>query len=180
MYPIESLEMPIFKRTMIKGKEYPANVFPLGPYFVADKSNPHITKNFLQYGNIYNPLKSNRVISTNRIFAQNTMTRGKALRQLDTNKIYSDIVIDSHRVGQEEFWLKHGDCLTSICIPGASPYTQDNAPVEAMSLGVCIISGNFSFILPYNKLLEKDEHYVCLNSEYSDINEKINYIYQKN
>lgn len=177
MYPIEELSIPIFKRTMLPTVDYPKNVFPLGPYFIADKSSPKATKSLLEYGNIYNPLKSNRVISTNRVYAQNFLTRGKALSYLNKSKLYSDIVIDTHRVEQQQFWQKHGDCLTSICIPGASHYTQDSAPMEAVSLGVCIISGDFSFRLPYNKTFERDKHFVCLNSDYSDINEKINYIY---
>lgn len=177
MYPIEELNIPIFKRTMLPGIEYPENVFPLGPYFVADKSKPETTARFLKYGNIYNPFKSNRVISTNRVYAQNVLTRGKALTQINQNKIYSDIFIDTRRISQNEFWESHSNCLTSICIPGASPYTQDNAPIEAAALGVCIISGDFSFKLPYNKVFNKNEHFICLNSDYSDINEKINYIY---
>ena len=177
MYPIDDLDIPIFKRQMLPGIEYPKNVFPLGPYFIADKSTPKTTGDFLEYGNIYNPFNSNRVISTNRVYAQNVLTRGRALNQLKANKIYSDISIDTRRVDQQTFWNNHGNCLTSICIPGASPYTQDNAPIEAVVLGVCIISGDMSFRLPYNKLFEKNKHFICLNSDYSDINEKINYIY---
>ena len=61
MYDYDQINIPIFKRTMTVGREYPKHVFPLGPYFVDNNSSPKDLKYLLNLGNIYNPEKGSGV-----------------------------------------------------------------------------------------------------------------------
>lgn len=174
-YIPENLNVPIFKRMVVPWAKYANNVFPYGPFYLSCSTQEK--EEFFNLGNIYNPKDSNRIIHTSRIYAQNIYTRGKAYPLIDKSKLPEDINLDQTRLEMQEFHKSHSNCLSSISVSGGSPYTQDAGPIESMLLGVCIISNNFDIMLPYNKRLEADKHYICINKDYTNINDCINFVY---
>lgn len=178
MYVPEELDVPIFKRTMVVGDSYASNIFPLGPYYVENNKDSRDLAFLHSLGNIYNPLSGDGIFYSNRIYAQNTFTRGVAKQKIDPNKLLPGVRFISERVDQHTFWRNHGKCVGSLNISGANYYAQDKNPIEAMFLGVCVISNNFDMYLPCNEQLDHTKHYICIDKEYNNINEKINYVYE--
>lgn len=177
IYNPAELDMPIFKRTMRAGKEYAKNVFPLGPFYAQNNKDSKDLKTLLSIGNIYDPFNNDGIFHFNRIYAQNIFTRKKAFGLIDKTKLNPKAYFITDRTDQYDFWLRHRKCLSSLNISGASKYTQDTGPIEAMFLGVCPITNDFDLKLPYNKQIEKNVHYILVNDDYSNINECINFLY---
>lgn len=178
MYIPENLNVPIFKRTMTVGNTYSNNTFPLGPYYVENNKNCKDLAFLHSIGNIYDPIKGDGIFHSNRVYAQNTMTRGLAKKKINHKKLLPEVKFITSRVDQYTFWKNHSKCISSLNISGASYYAQDKNPIEAMFLGVCIISNNFDMYLPCDEKLDHTQHYICISEGYDDINEKINYVYE--
>ena len=175
IYVPENLDMPIFKVAVRPNLHYYKNIYPYGPFHVWNNSNTQDLKKLLSYKNIFNPFSNNNLLCTAKnIYPK---TRGKAFSKLDKNKIYSNINIVNSRVNQYAHWDRHNNCFGVLNISGSNINTVDKVPIEAMFLGAAVIHNNIDILLPYNKQLTKHEHYFCLADDYSDINEKINYLY---
>lgn len=179
MYDYDQVNVPIFKRTMTVGEEYPNHVFPLGPYFVDNNKSPKDLQFLLSLGNIYNPEKGNGVFHSNRMYgAGGVLTRKKAFNQIDQSKLLPEVRFIKQRVSQYQFWKNHANCVSTLNISGSAWHSQDKNPVEAMFLGVCGVSNNFDIYLPCDEKIDHTQHYICLNDEFSDINEKLNYVHE--
>ena len=173
-YP-EKLDMPIFKIAIRPDKKYAENVFPYGPFVVQYNKDSTLLKYLLNKGNIYNPFNSNKILKPAP--ANYPHTRVKAFSQINTKLLNPKAQFITTRVTPMQYWDAHGDCISLLNISGSGPHVVDKAPIEAMMLGVCIIHNDIDIKLPFNKQLEKNKHYLCLNEHYSDINEKINFLF---
>ena len=160
-----NIDAPIFKRMITKWGEYPENVFPLGPYCC---SNPKLKA--LNTKSKYTPGNFKKLLHTNRVYGNAEYTRKVAFSKLNLPKI---IEIDSTRTAVEEYYRRVLNSFGSLNITGASNYTQDSSNVEIMLLGGVIISNCFDILMPYNKSINGNEHYILINEDYSDINERI-------
>jgi len=70
---------------------------------------------------------------------------------------------------QIDFWNMINNCLVSVCVPGATPNMLDRGQLQYMALGCCTISPNIPEILPFNKILQADKHYLQCKNDYSDL-----------
>ena len=178
-YKPEELNMPIFKTAYRPDIAYPKNIFPYGPYYIEDARNRDVFNTLINLGNIYNPINNNNLIKTYKLFGTNVWnTRGIANKQLDKNKLNKNINIVSSRVDTLAHWKRHGDCFSMLNISGSGKHTVDKNPIQAMLLGVCILHNDIDIMLPFNKRLQKDEHYISINDNYTNIVERINYAYE--
>ena len=174
-YNPTTLNMPIFKVNMRPDIKYNDNIFPYGPYQVWNNKTTVDLEKLLSYGNDYDPHANNCIINTTSVMYNNT--RKRAYSKLDYGKIYKDIKFIRNKVPQYQHWDRLSNCLGVLNISGSSANVVDKAPIETMWRGVCIIHNDIDILLPHNKQLVKNEHYICLADNYSDINEKINYLY---
>jgi hypothetical protein len=175
-YEPETLDVPIFKRSMRPNKKYSDNTYPMGPFYVGNNVDNSDLKTLLSYGNIYNPFDNDGIIKTNRVWGGALVTRADAYSKINKELIPRATMLED-RLPLYSHWLRHGKCLSSLNISGASYHSQDIGAVEAMFLGVCCLSNDFDMLLPYNKVLEKGVHYIHIADDYTNINECINYLY---
>jgi len=160
-----SMDAPIFKRMVTKWAVYPKNIYPLGPFcqpipkMLAFKTKNKYTQNNFK-----------KLIHTNRVYGNAMYTRKIAFSKLN---LPSSIEIDSSRTTVEEYYKRIVNSFGCLNITGASNYTQDSSSIEIMLLGGVVISNCFDILMPYNKSINGNEHYIMINEDYSDINERI-------
>ena len=150
------------------------DIIPLGPPMVGVKKKGSKGATLREYNNIryrydYQPDK-------NILCKQ--MPNGAALeRRTYVHKMlkenFDDIDI-SYDNDQIDFWKMHENCLTAICVPGATNNMVDRGHIELMGLGVCTISPELYTIFPKMQKLESDKHYIKCKDDYSDIPDIIN------
>ena len=85
---------------------------------------------------------------------------------LSTNFSQVDITANDDQL---DFWKAHEDCLTAVCVPGATNNIVDRGHIELIGLGVCTISPNLETIFPYHQKLISDQHYIQCQDDYSDL-----------
>lgn len=175
IYEPDNLNMPIFKVAVRPDIKYSDNIYPYGPFHVWNNKTTKDLEKLLSYGNDYNPYSNNNIINT--ISTLYSHTRKIAYSKLDYNKIYKDIKFIRNRVPQYQHWDRLSSCLGVLNISGSNTNVVDKAPIEAMWRGVCVVHNDIDILLPFNKKLIKNKHYICLADDYSDINEKINFLY---
>jgi hypothetical protein len=175
IYEPKSLDMPIFKVAVRPDIKYESNIFPYGPFHVWNNKTTKDLEKLLSYGNNYNPYANNSIINTTACMYPKT--RKIVYSKLDYNKIYKNIQFIRNRVPQYHHWERLSNCLGVLNISGSNTNVVDKAPIEAMWRGVCVVHNDIDILLPHNKQLTKNEHYICIADDYSDINEKINYLY---
>lgn len=160
-----STDTPIFKRMITKWAEYPENVYPLGPF-----CQP--TPKMLAFNstNKYRPNNYKKLVHTNRVYGNARYTRKIAFSKLNLPK---SIEIDSSRSTVEEYYNRIIHSFGCLNITGASTYTQDSSSIEIMLLGGVVISNSFDILMPFNKAINGNEHYIMISEDYSDINERI-------
>ena len=167
-YVPEQLKNPIFKRMMVPFAKYSNNVYPLGPFICTPSKLECLRRKHIA------TYSSNVLLSTNRVYGNAVYTRGIAFSKLNLPKT---ILMDTSRTTLQDYYKRLETCFASLNITGASRYTQDSAPIENMLLGVCVISNTFDIKLPFNKQLIAGKHYIRIEDDYSDINERIMYAF---
>jgi hypothetical protein len=147
------------------------HVFPVGPSMIL----PSGISTFRYYFSLRDRFKYNcstdiisnrqeprRLAQGRRIKVQNILQRRYG-KNLDTN--WKDT--------QKNFWTSNENCLVSVCVPGACNNMLDRGHYELIGLGVCTISPYIPTVLPWNKKLIPNEHYICCENDYSNIVEKV-------
>ena len=177
-YEPEKMDCPIFKRAHRPDYPYLDNVFPMGPFYVADNSKPDSLVKLLSMGNIYDPFKAHKILHTNRVYAGAVLTRKPAYAQIDRDKLLPEVTFDTSRVDLFKHYERHKHLLGSLNISGAHFTSIDLGPIESMFMGVCTLINDVDLNLPFGKTLTKGEHYLALNKDYSNINEQLNYFYE--
>jgi hypothetical protein len=177
-YEPENMAVPVFKRSMKVGVKYADNVFPFGPFYVANNKTSEDLNILMSIGNIYDPLKGTQILNTNRVWAGALITRKSAFANIDVNKLLPEVSFDDSRLPLHQHWHRLGGCISTLNISGAYYTSQDIGAIEAMFLGICGISNNFDIQLPFNNRLQHGTHYIHILDDYSNINECLNYPYE--
>jgi len=170
-YKPEDLGVPVFKRTMRVGVDYPDNVFAFGPFYVSNNINANDLYILTNTGYIYNS-KATKILHTNRVWGGALHTR-----KLAYSKIQQDFDFDTRRLSIPAHYQRHSELAASLNISGAHYHSQDIGAPESMFLGVPVISNDFDIHLPFSTQLNKNEHYIHVYDDYSNINECLQYIY---
>lgn len=173
-YNYEELNVPIFKRTMITTEKYPDNVYPYGPFLPIESIAQY--KSYLELKNLPITQKQNRVLHTNRIYAAAVITRKKAFDKINKNKLLPEVEFDTQRLNKISHLSRLRNCCASLEI-GACPHAQGSGSIEAFMAGIPVISNDMDIMLPYNKKISKNEHYIFVEDDYNNINEAINFAY---
>lgn len=160
-----STNTPIFKRMVTKWGEYPENVYPLGPF-----CQPGPKMLAFNTKDKYVPNNYKKLLHTNRVYGNAEYTRKIAFSKLNLPK---NIEIDTSRSTVEKYYKRVISSFGCLNITGASNYTQDSSSIEIMLLGGVVISNCFDILMPYNNSINGNEHYILINEDYSDINERI-------
>lgn len=80
-------------------------------------------------------------------------------------------------VDQLEFWKAHENCLTSVCVPGATNNMVDRGHIELFGLGVCTVSPMLYTRFPFDVVPSPGVHYIQCKDDYSDLIDVINDLY---
>lgn len=163
-------QTPYFKFQCPNGNK-PMNIFPCGPVFIMPEASGTVDN----YFNIKRNFKYE--CSTDVVLNKQTPRAGALRRRKEAQSILSkvkdvDITIESDK---NTFWKKHENCLSTICIPGACEDSLDRGHYELLGLGVCVISPPIPILLPWNKELIPNVHYIAIKHNFSDLIEKINW-----
>lgn len=81
---------------------------------------------------------------------------------------FNQVDIDAD-VDQLDFWKAHENCLTSICVPGATNNMVDRGQIELFGLGVCTISPILYTRFPFDVVPIPNVHYIQCRDDYSDL-----------
>ena len=79
---------------------------------------------------------------------------------------------------QIDYWMDINKCLVSVCVPGATNNMLDRGQWQYMAFGCCTISPILPELLPFDKKLIPDVHYIRCKDDYSDLLEKIEWCKQ--
>lgn len=173
-YDYEQLNVPIFKRTMITTEKYPDNVYAYGPFLPVNSIDEY--KKYLELKNIPVNSEPNKILHTNRLYAAATITRKKAFDNINLKKLLPEVSFDRQRLAKIPHLFRLKNCLASLEI-GACPHAQGSGAIEAFMAGVPVISNDMDIMLPYNKKIERNKHYIFVEDDYNNINEAINFVY---
>jgi hypothetical protein len=177
-YDPASLGCPVFKRSMRPNLEYSSNIYPLGPFYVADNKTSKNLRTLIDLGNIYQPKTSSLILNTNRVWGGAQHTRKYAFENIQESALSPEVHFDSRRMNIDQHYNRHGELLASLNISGAHYNSQDIGAPESMFLGCLVISNDFDILLPYNKRLEKGLHYIHVADNYNNITECLNFPYE--
>lgn len=173
-YDYNDIKVPIFKRTMAINEEYPDNVFPYGPFMPIN--SPQEYNYLLSLKDLFKNNKRTKILHTNRIYAAAVITRKIAFSKIDNSKLVSEVSFDKTRLPKTKHLNRLGECIGSLEI-GACPNAQGSGAIEGFLTGTPIITNNMDIKLPYNKEINKYEHYIYIEEDYNNINDAINYVY---
>ena len=172
MYEYKDYDMPIFKK-MRPSINYADNVFPYGPLVFPTSLKEYIS--LIEYKPKYEaPTKG--ICHTNRIYAGASFTRKIAFRKLDFKKLDSKVKLETERLSRGQHYERLKECTASLEI-GAFNGAQGSGSIEAFLNGVPVIADDMDMVLPYGEQITRNEHYIFVENDYSNINEAINYAY---
>lgn len=72
-----------------------------------------------------------------------------------------------------KYWNEINNCSVAVFVPGATNNMLDRAQWQYMAFGCCTISPRLPEILPFNKKIISDVHYIKCKDDYSDLKEKV-------
>ena len=87
-------------------------------------------------------------------------------RLLTENFSGIDISADNNQI---DFWKAHENCLTAVCVPGATNNMVDRGHMELIGLGVCTVSPELKTLFPGYQTLTPGQHYIRCADDYSDL-----------
>lgn len=170
-------QVATFKFHYSKGyHEHYKGLYPISPisFYYWNQNSPNIKGYWpLQAQINYSPNGSPWVISRQRPFG-NARTRRHVLQNLLVEEYGLNARIKE--VGQIEFWKEAGDCLTAVFAPGSRNDMLDRGHIQYLAFGCCVISPRIINILPYDKELIPDEHYIMCRTDYADVVDKVEWI----
>lgn len=103
----------------------------------------------------------------------NALTRRKHVQGI-LRKEYGDYVVTSI-VSKENFWFEISSCMCAVFVPGSRNDMLDRGHIQYLAFGCCTISPPIINILPFNKKLIPDVHYLACKPDYSDLLDKIEF-----
>lgn len=168
----EYANIPYFKfQCPIEDK--PKNVFPCGPIFVYAPNTKQTLKKYFNIVEKFNYISTDSMILCKQTPKGNALVRRRNVQKV-LLKNYNNVDINIEQ-NKERFWKLHEKCLCGVCVPGACENSLDRGQYELMGLGVCVISPKIPVLLPWDKVLIPNEHYIAAENNFSDLCEKVNW-----
>ena len=147
------------------------HVFPVGPSMLLPAGLPGF-RSYYAMRETYEYTCANDVISNKQEPRRLALERRTRVQKM-LRKRYGKDLDCNWRGTQGAFWRNNQHCLASVCVPGACNNMLDRGHYELIGLGVCTISPFIPTILPWNRILVPDQHYIVCKDDYSDLIEKI-------
>lgn len=172
MYEYSDYDMPIFKK-MHPNIKYADNVYPYGPLCMTSLD---CYKKLINYKPNFTDNRILGISHTNRIYASAVLSRKVAFQKIGRCHLDPKVRFEKNRLSQPDHYERLKNCIGCLEI-GAFNGAQGTGAIEAFLCGTPVISDNMDMILPYNKKIEKHEHYIFVEDDYNNINEAISYVY---
>ena len=111
--------------------------------------------------------KGYKIINKQKPYGNATIRR-REVRSILKRKYANNVEIkpDSEQV---IFWKDINDCLVSVFVPGAYNFMLDRGHIQYMAFGCCTISPFLKDVLPYNRNIIPNIHYIQCRDDYSDL-----------
>lgn len=148
---------------------YPSNVFSFSPISFY---------NWIAYEKLQSNIRyqaNNMILNMQRAYGNAVERRKYVKKILIDSKFYPNIFTDI--LLQNDFWKAINNCLVGVFVPGARNDILDRGQFEYMAFGCCTISPKLTDCIAFEKKLEPDIHYVQCKDDYSDLIDKIQYVY---
>lgn len=164
------LDCPYFKMQYDPNQNKSPNAFPIGPMFALARGR-NVEQQLFQYFNIYNnqcDVKNSKILNKQRASNKRRVRVQHELEQWyapDLDITTADLPV--------QYWTALNECFISVCVPGATENSFDRNQMEAIGLGVCVISPQIDIELPYKQRLIPGTHYIACQRDFSDIRDKI-------
>jgi len=156
----------------------PTSAIPLGPPMVGVKKAGTKGATLREYLDLkweFNYVPGNSILCKQLPNGAATERRNNVHKLI--TEYFTDVDIDAN-VDQIQFWKAHQNCLTSICVPGATNNMVDRGQIELFGLGVCTISPKLETRFPFDKIPEPNLHYIQCADDYSDLIKIIHDLHQ--
>lgn len=163
LYP----DLPYFKfQTTQKNSQ---DLIPLGPPMVGIKRSGSKGATLREYNRVrkfYDYVPGTAILCKQLPNGAAVDRRNHVHQMLLDNLTDVDVLANS---SQKEFWTAHKNCLSAVCVPGATNNMVDRGHMELLGLGVCTISPELYTVFPGNIKLTPDHHYYRCADDYSDL-----------
>jgi hypothetical protein len=151
-------------------EENPRSLIPLGPPMVGIKQKGvkgATIREYLQFRNTFsfNPV-THAILSKQIPNGAAKERRELVQKMLSENLTDVDITANNNQLS---FWNMHKECLSAVCVPGATNNMVDRGHMELIGLGVCTISPRLKTLFPYYNTLTPNVHYIECKNDYSDL-----------
>ena len=163
LYP----NVPYFKFQTTKNN--PGDLIPLGPPMVGVKRKGSKGATMREYNHArwhYNYTPGSAILCKQLPNGAAVERRNHVHQLLTENFTDVDIAADCDQI---EFWRQHENCLTAVCVPGATNNMVDRGQIELIGLGVCTISPKLLTVFPKQQTLKAGKHYIQCRNDYSDL-----------
>jgi hypothetical protein len=153
-------------------------VVPLGPPMIGVKRKGTKGATFREYNRVryhYDYQPGSGILCKQLPNGAAVERRNHVHALLDQNFDQVDTAADQDQIG---FWKQHENCLTAVCVPGATNNMVDRGHLELFGLGVCTISPELYTVFPQNQTLVAGEHYIKCQDDYSDLVDVIHSLQQ--
>lgn len=160
-------DVPYFK--FQSNHPLPTGCVPLGPPMVGIKRRGTQGATMREYNQVrfnYNYTPGQAVLCKQLPNGAATERRNLVQGLIQQNFINHDVSADCD---QMDFWRVHENCLTAVCVPGATNNMVDRGQMELMGLGVCTVSPRLDTVFAYGQLLEPGVHYIQCKDDYTDL-----------
>jgi len=141
------------------------NLYPLGAMSFFDWKEYNLLKGQIEYN-----CGTDIILNNQRAYANAKERRKKVQKELKDR--YGDYV-NFTLTDQITYWKKANNCLVSVHVPGYRNDILDRGQLQMMAFGCCTISPKINTILPYNKKLIPNIHYLECYRDYSNLIERI-------
>jgi hypothetical protein len=142
------------------------NMYPIGPVSFYDWQAYSMLREKFRY-----KCSNDMILNNQRPYADATKRRRKVRKML--KGAYGDKVDTRFYQDKNHFWNLVGECMVSVCVPGARNDILDRGQFQSMALGCCTISPKLNTVLSNNRCLQGGIHYMVCKSDYSNLLEVI-------
>ena len=156
--------IPYFKSHCLLEGYDAKNVFPNVPIMVYPAG---YLNDYYKYRSDFNYRCSDSSIKNKQIPYGRALERRNMVHKLLKSN-FKNVDINA-REPIKQFWEAHKNCLSAVCVPGATNNMLDRGHLELIGLGVCTISPYIPTKLPYEQNLITGTHYLLCKDDYSDL-----------
>jgi hypothetical protein len=142
------------------------NIFPLAPVSFYNWSEFYTLRKKIDY------TANTDIILNNQKPYGNAAERRRFVQKLLREK-YGVLLETNHILPQYAYWKKANNCLVHVFVPGARNDMLDRGQLQYMAFGCCTLSPPISDILPYYKKPIPGIHYVQVESDYSNLIDRV-------